>query len=366
MGTIYKRGRVYYINVVNEGKRVRKRVGTSRRVAEQVLSDSESKIARKRFDLDVPDGSLAVLFDAYLDFSKTNHAPSTTLRYGQVIRNFRLFLDAELPEITRVSQLSPKHLEGFKKWRKTTDPRKADLPERLAAKVAPNALPGSSKTINYEVKTLRAVFRFGQQHGLCSTNPTDGIRSLKVVEKAEPRFLTQEECCILLGAAADRYRPIFYTFLNTGLRLGELTNLQWGDIDLARKVLKVQQKVDWTPKAGERQIPLNNGMCRLLKEIKPPKVRSDAYVFTRRDGKKLGGKLRAALESTARRAGLRDITKVHTLRHTFASHLVMKGVDLPTVQRLLGHSDIQTTMIYAHLAPEHLVGAIQKLEFDQD
>jgi len=54
---------------------------------------------------------------------------------------------------------------------------------------------------------------------------------------------------------------------------------------------------------------------------------------------------------------------IHTFRHSFASHLIMSGVDLPTVQKLMGHSDIETTMIYAHLAPEHLKGAVDKLDF---
>ena len=86
-------------------------------------------------------------------------------------------------------------------------------------------------------------------------------------------------------------------------------------------------------------------------------------VFTSRDKKKLTPKIRQTLIRNARKAGLDDVTKIHTLRHTFASHLVMSGVDLPTVQRLLGHSDIQTTMIYAHLAPDHLAGAVNKLKF---
>ena len=66
---------------------------------------------------------------------------------------------------------------------------------------------------------------------------------------------------------------------------------------------------------------------------------------------------------TTARCGFPDVTKIHSLRHTFASHLVMKGVDLPTVQKLMGHADIQTTMIYAHLAPDHLVEAVDKLDF---
>ena len=65
----------------------------------------------------------------------------------------------------------------------------------------------------------------------------------------------------------------------------------------------------------------------------------------------------------ANKAEIKDLTRIHTLRHTFASHLVMNGVDLPTVKNLMGHSDIQTTMIYAHLAPDHLADAVDKLKF---
>ena len=73
--------------------------------------------------------------------------------------------------------------------------------------------------------------------------------------------------------------------------------------------------------------------------------------------------LRDQLKKIAKRAEIADLTRLHTLRHTFASHLVMNGVDLPSVQRLMGHSDIQTTMIYAHLAPEHLANAVKKIGF---
>ena len=63
----------------------------------------------------------------------------------------------------------------------------------------------------------------------------------------------------------------------------------------------------------------------------------------------------------AKEAGVKDLTSIHAMRHTFASQLVMNGVDLPTVQRLMGHTDIQTTMIYAHLAPDHLADAVDKI-----
>ncbi|MCB2229688.1 tyrosine-type recombinase/integrase [bacterium] len=87
------------------------------------------------------------------------------------------------------------------------------------------------------------------------------------------------------------------------------------------------------------------------------------FVFDGRSGKKSGLHLREKLIQIAKKAGIENLTKIHTLRHTFASHLVMRGVDLPTVQKLMGHTDIKTTMIYAHVAPDHLSDAVNKLNF---
>ncbi|HUV31861.1 MAG TPA: site-specific integrase [Acidobacteriota bacterium] len=363
MGTVYKRNEVYYINIVSDGKRVRRRVGRSKKIAELALKDLEVKIVRKEFNLDVPDGRIDDLFRAFMEYSETNHAPTTTLRYQQVIQNFRLFLAIKYPELTKISQIKLELLEAYKRYRRMVDPRTVRVPDEYQEKVPQNVLAGKARTINYELKTLRLILNFGKKRGFCHENPTEGLTYLKVIDSREPRFLTKEECKLLLENSDKKYYAVFFTFLNTGLRLGELVNLQWRDIDFSRRILRVRKKKDWQPKSGERDIPLNSEMIVLLTSLKPKKADKHAYVFTRRDGGKLGAKLRQALIRIARRAGLDDLTKIHSLRHTFASHLVMSGVDLPTVQRLLGHSDIQTTMIYSHLAPDHLSGAVEKLSF---
>lgn len=114
---------------------------------------------------------------------------------------------------------------------------------------------------------------------------------------------------------------------------------------------------------GKRDIPVNQKPFELvtrLKEENDTRLRS-SFVFSHKDGSQT--KLRILLIKIAAEAGIENLKKLHSLRHTFASHLVMKGVDLPTVQKLMCHSDIKTTIIYAHLAPDHLVGAVDKLEF---
>ncbi len=101
--------------------------------------------------------------------------------------------------------------------------------------------------------------------------------------------------------------------------------------------------------------------------MKEHKIKTQAkgswYVF-HLDGQKIEPNfLRNHLLPLTKQCGFGDVTKIHTLRHTFASHLVMGGVDLPTVKKLLGHADIETTMIYSHLADEHIDRAVEKLKF---
>ncbi|NIS15703.1 MAG: tyrosine-type recombinase/integrase [Aliifodinibius sp.] len=149
------------------------------------------------------------------------------------------------------------------------------------------------------------------------------------------------------------------------MRKGELENLEWSDIDLKRRKISIRAKEFWHPKTGEREIPINDQLFELLSRLrkKKPRSRETDFVFIDRDGSQLKTKLREAMIKVAKKAGIENLTTLHALRHTFASHLIMNGVDLPTVQKLMGHTDIQVTMIYAHLAQDHLNEAVNKLDF---
>ena len=169
----------------------------------------------------------------------------------------------------------------------------------------------------------------------------------------------------MLEASPPDLYPVYFTFLNTGMRKAELEYLEWADIDFDHRKIRIRRKEDWQPKTGEREIPINSQLLELLKDLKNMNDQglNSTYVFPHKDGGRIRVKLREKLIQIASKTGIKNLTKLHTLRHTFASHLVMSGVDLPTVKKLMGHSDIQTTMIYAHLAPDHLADAVDKLAF---
>jgi site-specific recombinase XerD len=149
------------------------------------------------------------------------------------------------------------------------------------------------------------------------------------------------------------------------MRKAKLENIQWADIDFRRRKIMIRIKKDWQSRSGEREIPMSGQLESLLRKLLKDsrKKKKNIYVFNVKKSGHSRNWMREQLIKFAKKAGIENLTKLHTLRHTFASHLVMQGVDLPTVKKLMGHSDIQTTMIYAHLAPDHLSDAVNKLPF---
>lgn len=342
MATLRERNGTYFADYRINGRRFRKKLSRSKRIAELALKDLEVKIAKNELGFDKKDESLTKLFDDFLVYSKTNHSPNTQKRYKGIVVHFQGFL-SNYPFITKVSHLSPKLFEDYKRSRSEEEME--------------------NRTINMELKTLRSIFNLAKNWGYGKENPTDGIRMLKITNHITPRFLSEAEIKTLLESSDEWLYPIFYTFLNTGMRKSELLNLEWSDVDFGRKKITIRVKDNWQPKTSEREIPINNGLLELLQKHKE-NTKKGVYVFHNVKGDRIGkSTLRKRLMVLTKKCGFPDVTKLHSLRHTFASHLVMKGVDLPTVKKLMGHSKIETTMIYAHLADAHVDKAVEKLEF---
>ncbi|HEY6337119.1 MAG TPA: tyrosine-type recombinase/integrase [Candidatus Sulfotelmatobacter sp.] len=203
---------------------------------------------------------------------------------------------------------------------------------------------------------LSLIYRLGIQNGKVQSNPARLVRQRKE-ENARIRFLSSEEeqslrkvirqDCLYREAELD-------VALNTGLRRSEQYCLLWDCVDFERRQLTVQRS-----KNGEiRHVPLNDVAIAALRTAEKYKNGSP-FVFLNSDGVRLRSP-RFWFEAAVQEAKLRNFTW-HCLRHTFASRLVMKGVDLRTVQELMGHKTISMTVRYAHLAPQHQLAAVQRL-----
>ena len=166
----------------------------------------------------------------------------------------------------------------------------------------------------------------------------------------------EEEAKLRVEVGADEW-PAVALALNTGLRRAELFNLKWKYVDFRTNVLTITRT-----KAGRaRRVPMNAVVRDLLRAL-PSRLKGD-WVFpsaeskTPRDSQNFMNRL---FTPAVKRAGIQDF-RWHDLRHTFASRLVMKGVDIRTVQELLGHADIRMTLRYSHLSPAHLLDAVERL-----
>lgn len=176
-------------------------------------------------------------------------------------------------------------------------------------------------------------------------------------DNARTRFLTDEEEARLLAHCKPALKAVVTAALHTGFRASELRSLTWHDVDFRRRTVRVH--AGYAKNGESRTVPMNEVLTTTLKVVKLQSADGE-MVFCSRQGTPYRS-FRTAFERAARLAGIADFT-FHDLRHTFASRLVMAGVDLPTVKELLGHKDISMTMCYAHLSSDHKQAAVKKSE----
>lgn len=325
---VYQRKGVWYIDYSFNGRRVRKKVGTSKKMAEFALKEIELRIVKGEFlGITEPKEMLFdKLCDEYLKFSKSNKAPQSHRRDQVSIKNLLRNFGGKL-----IANIAAYDLERYKSFRRN------------------EVTPAS---VNRELSCIKHMFNKAVQWNYLRENPFRNV--LKFKEPAgRVRYLTEEEIDKLLNCCADYLKPIVVTALNTGMRKGEILRLKWEDIDLKNRVITIR-----TSKNNEaRIIPMNDILHRELisigAEIGPQ------YVFTHTDGRPYHD-IRGGFKATLKRAGIKDF-RFHDLRHTFASHLAMKGVDIRTIQELLGQKTITMTMRYSHLSNKALKEAVDKL-----
>lgn len=221
----------------------------------------------------------------------------------------------------------------------------------------------SRRTVNTRLWIVARLFSIAVEMELLLSAPRP--RYLRV-PKRRPRYLGDAEAARLLAEAPDSWYSMILIGLRTGLRVGELRGLQWGDVDFLRGVINVRRSnpgrsdmPETTPKGGtERTVALSPEAFAVLQHLRSfaGNVTPTTLIWPSTDPQRLGQarSVRAcwtAMRRAADRAGLKGVSW-HTLRHTCASWLVMRGVSLRIVQAILGHMSIRQTEIYAHLAPD--------------
>ena len=327
---LYSRGNVYWICYKLNGKLHRESTGKALlKEAEYVLACRRKEIAEGKMPeskrIDCKFAELANAYSKWAERQKS-YAASKRFMIKQIIEVFGNL---------NVNDLNPQIIE---QWQS----------ERLKR--------NKPATVNRVLACLKHMFTKAVDWNMASEGTLKQVRKVKFLKENNKRlrYLDVEECQRLIGICPDHLKPIVTVALNTGMRRGEILGLRWEQVDLRHGFILLE-----TSKNGERrEIPINTTLEYLFKEM-PHSVESK-YVFVDKNGKPYK-EIKRSFSTALRRVGISDF-RFHDLRHTFASHLVMAGIDLTSVKELLGHKTITMTLRYSHLAPEHKRKAVNTLD----
>lgn len=318
----------FYIVFADQNKRIWRSLKTKdrREAYKRFLSEQNGKPSKKGL-------TLLRAGDEYLSFVKTNLSPKTHEAYTKTFKHLRTHF-GDCP----VEKLTSREIELYKSER--------------SSKV-------SAQTVNHELRMVRAFFNRLKDWDLVTENPCDRVGDIRVVETTRPYLNSADLGKLLDHLKGSSLRDVVLFAAMTGLRRGEIVNLRWTDVDLERNLIIVRSSVSYQTKAGKiRNVPLNSA----AKSILETRGRVAEFVFPGKRGGRLNGNfIRARFKKAVRDCGLEPILHFHSLRHTFASLLVQRGISLYHVQKLLGHSSTRVTEIYAHLSGAELQPSVDKL-----
>lgn len=268
----------------------------------------------------------------FLKYSESFHRPKTTLQFKTIFKQFFHHCgDLLLPEIGTA------------------------LVEDYLQKKTQVSLYTAQKHLAY----LRSAFNKAQRDKYIYDNPFCSVKNYKLPER-QPLFFDESAFHILLRVVDDLdFRDIIIFAVNTGLREMELITLTWYQINLKENYLILDNLSNTTKSKKVRTIPLNIEAMQIL--VEREKKHNSELVFTFSGEKFNPEVLSKRFKKYVIEAKLNPKLKFHSLRHTFASWLVQRGVSLLAVSKLLGHSDISVTEIYSHLRAEDLRKAVDVL-----
>jgi len=215
-------------------------------------------------------------------------------------------------------------------------------------------------TVNIELRTLKAFFNTAVRWNLIEKNPCQ-TKLVKVPERL-PTYLTKEDLTKLISVIKENWlKEIIIFAVSTGLRRSEIVNLKWHQVDLERKLIRIESNPTFYTKTGKMRIlPLNDTALYIL-HFKNSNSKQSEYVFSLNGKKIFANWITHLFKHYVKLSNINQDIHFHSLRHTFASWLAQDGTSLYVIKNLLGHADIKTTQIYSHLQPENLHNEVNRI-----
>ncbi|NIO50013.1 MAG: tyrosine-type recombinase/integrase [Candidatus Aminicenantes bacterium] len=322
---IYKVGKIWYIDYYANGQRIREAVGPIKTEAKAAFEARKGEIRMGKFHL--KESKKPILFEKfaeeYMEYAKANKR--SWVRDEISLKHLRPHFKG-----MALSKINPRHIEDYK--RKRLD------------KVKP-------ATINRELTLLKFMFSLARKWKYVNENPVKEVGFFQERQYLM-RILDKEEIKRLITVASDPLRAMIILALNSGMRKGEIFNLRWSDVDFADSYIYIKE----SKSNLMRKVPMNTVVVATLKSIK----RESDYVFPGPRTKGRYSDIFYPFKKACEKAGIKDM-RFHDLRHSAATLMVMGGIDLVTIKEILGHSDIQMTMRYAHPTPENKIKAVNVL-----
>lgn len=317
---VYKKNKKWWIDYYINGERVRKCVSSSKAEAQKVLTKIMSDMIHKRYAL--PKDEKIKFFDfskKYIDEysipTKRSYRSDIALLKNLIGFFGNLYLD----------EITDYHFEQYRKI-------------RVNQKLKARDKNVSTTTINREGALLRGILNRAVKWGYLSFNPIKKIEMFK--EEPKERILTHKEIKRLVSAAHAPLKHIILIAVNTGMRRGEILNLEWNQVNVEHAFITVKK----TKSSKLRRIPLNEAMVKLFFKLQSKKDFS-RFVFQNPKTKKPITEIRRSWYTLLKKTGITDM-RFHDLRHCFATYALLNGGDLISLKETLGHSDITTTSRY--------------------
>jgi site-specific recombinase XerD len=327
---LYKRANgFWYVDYERDGRRVQQTTKTKSKAQALLFLTNLKEKQNPAVSI-----TLSNFLEEYINFSKVNKARRATEMDQRGLNALLRVLGNK-----KISSFSVGDIEKFKSSR----------------------LNDVSKTsVNIELRTCKAAFNIAMKWNYIDTNPFSQVKLFKVPQKGREYFRTEEITALLQNIPQRWFYDVIAFALNTGCRKGEIVNLKWEDVDLKRKEIFIRHNDSFTVKGGnERVIPMND----LVFEILSNKSRLSDFVLTNASGGKLCSHyIWKRFKRIVVNSGLDPKFHFHHLRHTFATTLIQQGVPIYEVQKLLGHSKVSTTEIYAHMSVETLRSSVAVLD----